>query len=137
MSDQNKSIVTRWVERGFNGRDMAEFDIYYSPDLVDHALPPGLPPGREGRKLFAGAFFSAFPDVHLHVEDLIAEGDTVVARWSAHGTHLGDLMGIPATGKPVNITGVAIDRFENGQAVELWEVIDQLGLMQQLGVIPS
>ena len=135
MSDQNKSVVARWAERGFNGRDMAEFDLFFGPTIVDHALPPGLPSGREGRKLYAGAFFGAFPDIHLHVEDLIVEGDMVVTRWSAHGTHQGELMGIPATGKPVNVTGIAIDRFENGQSVEHWEIIDQMGLMQQLGVM--
>ncbi|GIV76452.1 MAG: hypothetical protein KatS3mg050_0846 [Litorilinea sp.] len=60
-----------------------------------------------------------------------------MARWSAHGTHQGELMGIPATGKTVNLTGIAIDRFENGQSVEHWEIIDQVGLMQQLGVMPA
>ena len=63
-------------------------------------------------------------------------GDKLVARWSAHGTHTGELMGIPPTGKKVSIGGIAIDHFENGQSVELWEIFDQLGLMQQLGVIP-
>jgi predicted ester cyclase len=80
---------------------------------------------------------TAFPDIHIHVEDTVAEGHKLVTRWSAHATHKGDLMGIPPTGKEVAISGTAIDRFENGQSVEHWEIIDQLGLMQQLGVIPS
>jgi predicted ester cyclase len=80
---------------------------------------------------------NAFPDMHLYVEDAVAEGNKLVTRWSAHGTHKGDLMGIPPTGKEVSIAGIAIDRFENGQSVEHWEIIDQLSLMQQLGVIPA
>lgn len=134
-SEPLKMNVRRFIEQGFNRQDMAEFDRYFSPQVVDHALPPGMPAGREGRKRFAQAFFAAFPDIHVHIEDLLAEGDRTVARWSAHGTHQGELMGIPATGKTVNLTGIAIDRFENGQSVEHWEIIDQVGLMQQLGVM--
>jgi predicted ester cyclase len=80
---------------------------------------------------------AAFPDLQVHVEDLVAEGEKLVTRYSVRGTHKGDLMGIPATGKEISITGTAIDRFENGLSVEHWEIIDQLGLMQQLGVIPT
>lgn len=135
-SEQLKAAVRHFVEQGFNRQNMAEFERYFSPQLVDHALPPGMPSGREGRKLFAQAFFAAFPDIHVHIDDLLAEGDRTVLRWSAHGTHQGELMGIPATGKSVHITGIAIDRFENGQSVEHWEIIDQVGMMQQLSVVP-
>ena len=136
-TEQNKSAARRFIEEGFNHQNLAEIDRYSGPALVDHALPPGMPMNREGRKMFIQAFFAAFPDIHVHVDDLLAEGDRVVLRWSAHGTHKGELMGIPATGKQVTMTGIAIDRFENGQSVEHWEVIDQMGLMQQLGVIPG
>lgn len=136
-AEQNRSTVRRFIEEGLNQQNMALMESHYSPQLVDHALPPAMPDGREGRKLFAQAFFAAFPDVHIHMEDLLAEGDRTVLRWSAHGTHKGALMGIPATGKAVTMTGIAIDRFENGQSVEHWEIIDQMGLMQQLGVLPS
>jgi predicted ester cyclase len=71
------------------------------------------------------------------VEDVLAEGDKLVTRWSARGTHNGEMVGIPPTGKQISVSGIAIDRFENGQSVEHWEVFDQVGLMQQLGVIPS
>ena len=134
-TEQNKSTVRRFVEQGLNQQNMAEMERYFSPQLVDHALPPGMPGGREGRKLFAQAFFAAFPDIHIHIDDLLAEGDRTVLRWSAHGTHKGELMGIPATGKAVTMSGISIDRFENGQSVEHWEIIDQMGLMQQLGVM--
>ena len=135
--EQNKSAARRFIEQGFNQKNLAELDTYFSANLVDHALPPMLPPGREGRKMFYSAFISAFPDIHLHIDDLLAEGDRLVLRWSAHGTQTGELMGIPPTGKQVNMSGIAIDRFENGQSVEHWEVFDQMGLMQQLGVIPA
>lgn len=136
-TQQLKSSVKNFIENGLNKQDLATMEAYFSPNLVDHSLPPTLPPGREGHMLFAQAFFAAFPDIHVHVEDLVAEGDRTVLRWSAHGTHNGELMGIPATGNTVNFSGIAIDRFENGQSVEHWEEIDQLGLMQQLGVMPG
>jgi predicted ester cyclase len=137
MSDQYKSAAKNLIEKGFNQKDLAAFEAYFSPALNDHALPPGLPEGFEGRKMFYSAFLAAFPDIHLHVEDLFAEGDKLVTRWSAQGTHTGELMGIPPTGRKATIGGIAIDRFENGQSVEHWEIFDQFGLMQQLGVIPG
>ena len=137
MSEQYKSAAQNLIEKGFNQKDSAAFEAYFSPDLKDHALPPGIPEGFEGRKLFYSAFLAAFPDLHVHIEDILAEGGKLVTRWSAHGTHRGELMGIPATGKRVSVSGITIDRFENGQSVEHWEIFDQAGLMQQLGVIPS
>lgn len=137
MSAQYKTAVESLIEKGFNQKDMSVFKDYFSPTLTDHALPPGLPAGLEGRTMFVSAFITAFPDIHIHVEDTVTEGDKLVTRWSAHGTHQGDLLGIPPTGKEVSINGIAIDRFENSQSVEHWEIIDQLGLMQQLGVIPA
>ncbi len=133
-TQQLKSAVQTLIEKGLNQQDLSAFNDYYAPNAIDHALPPNLPPGLEGRKLFASAFLSAFPDIHVHIEDLIAEGDRVMTRWSAHGTHRGELMGIPPTGKTVNFTGIALDRFENGRSVEHWEEIDQMGLLQQLGI---
>lgn len=137
MSAQHKTAVQNLVEKGFNQKEMSAFESYFSPNLIDHALPPGLPAGFEGRKIFVSAFLSAFPDIHVHIEDAVTEGNKLVIRWSAHGTHKADLMGIPPTDKEVSMTGIAIDRFENGQSVEHWEIIDQLSLMQQLGVIPA
>lgn len=137
MSEQHKTAMKNFVDGGFNRKDLSALDAYFSPELKDHALPPGLPEGLEGRKMFYQAFLAAFPDIHLHIEDLFAEGNKLVTRWSAHGTHNGELMGIPATGREVTLSGIAIDRFENGQSVEHWEIFDQFGLMQQLGVIPT
>ena len=132
-----KTVVHTFIEKAFNEKKSDALDAYFSPDLTDHALPPALPSGFQGRKMFYDAFLAAFPDIHVHIEDLVTENDKVVTHWSARGTHTGELMGIPPTGKSVNVTGIAIDRFENGQSVEHWEVFDQMGLMQQLGVIPA
>lgn len=137
MSEQNKAAVRRWLEKGFNEKNLDEFDNYYGTKLVNHELPPNMPQGLEGTKMFASMFFGAFPNILVTLEDLVAEGDKIVARWSARGTHQGELMGIPPTGKEVLITGIAIDRFEDGKSVEHWEIFDQLGMMQQLGVIPA
>lgn len=137
MSEQYKTAAQNLIEKGFNEKDLKAFEDYFSTNLKDHALPPGMPEGFEGRKMFYSAFLAAFPDLHVHIEDTLAEGNQLVIRWSAHGTHEGELMGIPPTGKQVSVGGIAIDRFENGQSVEHWEVFDQAGLMQQLGVIPS
>ncbi len=137
MSEQYKTAAKNLIEKGFNRKDMAAFDAFFSSKLVDHALPPDMPDGLAGRKMFYNVFLAAFPDIHVHIEDTFAEGDKLVMRWSAHGTHNGELMGIPPTGKKVSIGGIAIDRFESGRSVEHWEQFDQMGLMQQLGVIPA
>lgn len=87
--------------------------------------------------MFTGMFMSAFPDTKMTVEQQIAEGDKVVTRWKAQGTHKGELMGIPPTGKQVTVTGISIERIVGGMIVESWEEFDQMGMMQQLGVIPA
>ena len=136
-AEQLKVAAQNFIEKGLNQKDMSAFEAYFSPDLIDHALPPGLPSGLEGRKMFGSALLAAFPDLHVHVEDLVTDGEKIVTRYSVHGTHKGELMGIPPTGKAVSIGGIAIDRFENGQSIEHWEFYDQMGMMQQLGVIPT
>lgn len=137
MSEQYKNAAQNLIEKGFNQKDPNAFEAYFSPHLKDHSLPPGIPEGFEGRKMFYSTMLAAFPDMQVRLEDVFAEGDKLVSRWSARGTHNGDMMGIPPTGKQISVGGIAIDRFENGQSVEHWEVFDQMGLMQQLGVIPS
>jgi steroid delta-isomerase-like uncharacterized protein len=137
MSEQYKTAARNLIEKGFNQKDGSAFDAYFSTDLKDHALPPGVPEGFEGRKMFYSAMLAAFPDMQVQLEDVFAEGDKLVTRWSVRGTHQGEMMGIPPTGKQVSVGGIAIDRFENGQSVEHWEIFNQMGLMQQLGVIPS
>jgi steroid delta-isomerase-like uncharacterized protein len=93
--------------------------------------------GYEPYKLVLSMYYAAFPDMHLGVEDIIAEGDRVVVRLTFHGTHQAALMGIPATGKQISGTGINIHRLASGKAVEQWGNSDDLGLMQQLGVVPA
>ena len=135
-TEQNKIAAHHFLEQGFNQKNPLALEAFFSPSLIDHALPPMLPPGFEGRKMFYGAFISAFPDVYIQVQDQVAEGNKVVTYWVATGTHKGELMGIPATGKSVTVSGIAIDSFEDGKSTEHWEIFDQMGLMQQLGVAP-
>jgi len=93
--------------------------------------------GPAGVKELIAGYRAAFPDIHVTIEDQIADGDLVVSRWSAKGTHQGELMGIPATGKHATVTGITIDRIADGLIVESWNNWDTLGLMQQLGAIPA
>ena len=80
---------------------------------------------------------TVFPDMTMTVEDIIADGDRVVVRWSARGTHGGDLAGFPPTGRPVSVTGIGIHRFVGGRIVENWSQFDQMGMLQQIGAVPS
>ena len=137
MSEENKAIFRRFVEEGFNQGDLDVFNELVAPDFVNHSAPPGVPPTREGWKQLAGMFRAAFPDMHLHIEDEIAEGDRVTTRFTAHGTHQGELMGIPATGKEVNVGGINIARIAGGKIMERWEEFDTMGMMVQLGVVPA
>ena len=134
-TEENKAIHTQWVEESWNKQNLAISDELLAPDIVVHGMQ--LPtPGVEGVKQIVVAFLTAFPDAHMTTDDLIAEGDKVGSRWTFRGTHQGELMGIPPTGKQVTLTGISIDRIVNGNIVERWLEFDQLGLLQQLGAIP-
>jgi steroid delta-isomerase-like uncharacterized protein len=135
-TEDNKAVVRRFYEEVMNQKNRAVLDQVFDLNVVDHFAPPGTPGGLEGARQTLGMFLSAFPDLHFTVEDLIAEGDKVVARATLSGTQQGTFMGIPATGKHVTIRGIEINRFEGGKSVEHWVEMDTLGLMQQLGVIP-
>jgi steroid delta-isomerase-like uncharacterized protein len=137
MSEENKAIVRRYLEEAFNNRNTDVIDELVSEDHVDYHIPPELPRGPEGIKAWFNGAFSAFPDSRIKAKDVIAEGDKVVTRFEFIGTHQGEFMGIPATGKQFSITGIAIARIADGKLVEWWEKADVMGLMQQLGVIPS
>jgi predicted ester cyclase len=135
-TEENKAVVRRFYEEVVNQKKRAVLDEVFDPDLVDHFAPPGTPGGPEGARQTLGMFLTAFPDLHFTVEDLIAEGDKVVARVTMSGTQQGAFMGVPPTGKHVTITGIDINRFVGGKSVEHWVEMDALGMMQQLGVIP-
>ena len=136
-TEENKALTLRLIEEVINQGKLSTIDELIAADAVDHSLPPGLPPGREGVKLFLGMIRTAFPDIHETVEDIIAEGDTVVTRTTWRGTHQGALLGIAPTGKQVSVSGIDISRVASGMFVEHWQSADDLGLLQQLGVIPA
>jgi steroid delta-isomerase-like uncharacterized protein len=138
MSEQNKAVVRRYNDEFWGKGDEALADELFGDNLVDHD-PPGqdLPPGREGMKQALRNFRTAFPDLETNAEHVIAEGDFVVLRWNARGTHQGELMGIQPTGKQVTLRGIDILRIENGTIVERWAEYDNLGLLQQLGLVPE
>ncbi len=137
MSEQNKKLMRRIFDEVWNQGNLETIDEIFSPDFVTHFLPPGTPPGKDGIRQYISMYRAAFPDVHIDVEDQIAEGDKVVTRTTIRGTHKGTFMGIPATGKKIQVSAIIITRFEDGQNVESWVEQDRLGLMQQLGVVPS
>lgn len=137
MSEENKALARRYNEEVWNNRNLDVIDELMADDMVDHALPPEIPPGPDGAKAFVGMYVNAFPDVKITIDDLVAEGDKVVTRWTATGRHEGELMGIPATGKQVTVTGIDITRYSGGKIVEHWGEFDQMGMMQQLGVVPA
>ena len=135
-TEENKALTHRLYE-AFNKSGTAALDQYCAPDFVDHGLPPGVPPTLEGAKMFLGMFFKAFPDIHITAEDMIADGDKVVAHAWFSGTHQGEFQGMPPTGKPVKVEAFDMLRIAGGKFVEHWGVLDALGMMQQLGAIPA
>jgi steroid delta-isomerase-like uncharacterized protein len=138
MSEQNKAMVRRAIDEVWNRGNYAAVDDLVASDIVIHAsTPAGEIHGPDGIRQFYSALRKAFPDLHFTIEDQIAEGDRVVTRWVAHGTHTGEFQGIPPTGKRGTFMGIDIDRIVNGKVVECWPTADELGLLQQLGVIPA
>jgi steroid delta-isomerase-like uncharacterized protein len=137
MSEENKALMRRQTEEVFSKHNPGAVDEFYAPDFVSHNAPPGMPNDREGLKALAGMYLGAFPDLKVTSDFQLAEGDKVVMRWTATGTHTGELMGIPATGKSIKMTGIGIQRIAGGKIVEEWFESDQMGLMQQLGVVPA
>ena len=136
MSDVNKALVRR-IYDAFNTGNLEILDAVLGVNIIDHNPFPGQPQGIAGVKQLIMILRSAFPDFHITVEDMVAEGDKVVARVVTQGTHQGEFMGIPATGKEVTQTGIEILRIAGGKVVERWGEFDNLGMMQQLGVAPS
>lgn len=137
-TEVNKSILRRYFEEAWNEGRLEMLDEIVAPNYVNHdPAVPGLPPGPEGLKPIIAGFRAAFPDLHFSIEDQIAEGDKLVTRWTMRGTHLGEFMGLPPSGKQVTSGGMQIERVVNGQIVEHWRKSDDLGLMQQLGALPA
>jgi len=135
--EENKELGRRIIEEVGNQRQHALIDELYAPDVVGHA--PGAPDavGLEANRQFLLGWLNAFPDVHSTIDDLIAEGDKVVIRYTWRGSQRGELQGLAPTGKPVDVPGITILRVAGGKVAESWVVFDSLGLMQQLGVIAT
>lgn len=136
-AEQNKALIHRMYEEVHNKGNLDVLDEITATDFIDHNLAPGLPSGLDGVKQLFTMFHSAFPDFHVTVEDMLAEGDKVVSRITMGGTHKGEFMGIPPTGKEVSVEVIDILRIAGGKAVERWGIFDQLGMMQQLDVAPE
>lgn len=139
MAGDPKDVIRRYfaaIDEACAAGNADVVDEFLAPDFVEHNPFPGVPPTRDGWKQAFMAFVQGAPGYHV-VEDLVAEGDKVAGRVTAYGRHEGELFGIPATGREIRVTGIAIWRVRDGRIVEHWHETDQLGLMQQLGVIPS
>ena len=135
MSEQNKALMKRFVTDYQTNRDDAVCDELLAENVVDHSALPGIPPGRAGVKMLFTMFHGSFDGFRAEILDQIAEGDKVVTRKSFHGRHTGEFMGIRATGREVTIDLIDIVRITGGQIVEHWNVVDQLGLLRQLGAV--
>ena len=136
-AEENKAIVRQFYDEVVNKGNINMIDKIAAMNYVDHTAPPGIPPGKEGEKVWFKMIRAAFPDGRTTIDDIIAEGDKVVVRATMKGTHKGEFMGIPATGKQVTISGIDVTRFVNGKSTEHWGQWDTLGMMQQVGVVPS
>jgi steroid delta-isomerase-like uncharacterized protein len=138
MSEQNKALSKRNFEEVWNQHKLNVIDELVSANTVlyDPSIPGGKVTGPKGYRQFVEVYLAAFPDVHFTINDQFADGDKVATRWTVSGTHKGDLMGIAPTGKHSTSTGITIDRYQNGKAVESFSNWDTLGMFQQLGVVP-
>ena len=137
-TEQNKALVRQLVEDAINQGNMSVIEEFLIPDFIEHEeLPPGIPPGREAPKVLFTMLRSAFPDLKATIEHLIAEGDEVVLHMTWTGTHEGEFMGIPPTGKRISINVIDILGMAEGKLVEHWGVMDSMTMMQQLGVVPA
>jgi steroid delta-isomerase-like uncharacterized protein len=135
-AEQNKTLVRRFVDEVQSRGNIDALDEICSPEFVNHSAPPGVPSNCEGVKQLTAMFRQAFPDSYFTVEDMLAEEDKVATRKTFHGSHQGEFMGIPPTGQQVSMGLIDIVRIADGRVVEHWSVGDNLGMMQQLGIVP-
>lgn len=136
-TDTNKTVVIDFIDALFTKGDLDAVDQYLADDFVNHDPPLGTTADREGMRSAAATFRTAFPDWHSDLEQLVAEGDIVVERFTARGTHQGELFGAAATGRQVRLAGINIFGVRDGRIVERWGRLDELGLLRQLGLVPE
>lgn len=131
----NENIMRRFVDEVINNKCLEVIDDIVHPDYV-YRTPEQELHGRQALKVLFTAYHTALPDLNVRIDDLISTDDKVVLLFTLTGTHQDELMGIPATGKSVNIDGMLRSRFEHGQIIEEWELLDQLSMLQQLDIVP-
>ncbi|MCP5098373.1 MAG: ester cyclase [Chloroflexi bacterium] len=136
LLEKNKAVVRRFVDEVQNKHKLDVLDEVFSPDMVDHSHITS-PPNRDGTKQMFAMMFSAFPDFTATIQDQVAEGDKVVTRKTFTGTHQGDYMGMPPTGKEISFEVIEVVRLVDGKITDHWAVGDMLKMMQQLGAIPA
>jgi predicted ester cyclase len=138
MSENQKAVVRRVFEEVWNLGNVRVLDEYLAPTFVCHdRLAPDCGPGLEGEKKRTLLYRAALPDLRVTLEDVIADDESVVVRWTSRGTHQGELAGIAPTGKQVEFSGITIVRFVEDKIAEAWISWDALGLLEQLGVVPE
>jgi steroid delta-isomerase-like uncharacterized protein len=137
MSAETKALIRRYAEEIWNKGNLAVANEVIAPNFS--GFFPGLPEfnGLEGFKQRFASMYTAFPDLQVTIEDIFAEGNKVVARWTMRGTHKGDLMGLAPTSKQVKWTAIVIYHIVGGKIEKMWGEVDNIGLMQQLGVVPQ
>jgi steroid delta-isomerase-like uncharacterized protein len=135
---RNRELVTEFITALFTRGELDAVDRYLDPHYVDHDPPvPDAPSGREAMRRAAAMFRSGFPDWHSDLEQMVSEGDVVVERFVARGTHRGEIMGVPPTGATVVLSGINVFRIDGDRIVERWGRLDELGLLRQLGLVAT
>jgi len=136
---ENKTIVQRFLNEAWNNRDLTVLDEVMAEDHVAHDpnAPGGALHGCEAIREILQHGFAGMPDARIEIEDVIGEGDRVLVRYTVYGTHLGDLFGVPASGRQVKVATFHVCRFAGARIVEQWALKDMLGLLQQIGAIPT
>lgn len=133
----SKELYRRWIDEAWTKGNVDVLDDLHTPDFFDHSGLPGVSPDTAGVKQFIAGLHAAFSDLAITIEDMVAEGDRLVGRWVMTGTNTGSFNGMPATGRPVSLSGFDLLRVEGDRFAEVWAVADIAGMLQQLGVMPG
>jgi predicted ester cyclase len=136
-TDTNKKVVTEFIQGLFSRGELGAVDDYLSESFVNHDPPFGVSADREGMRSAGATFRAAFPDWHSETHLLVGEGDLVVEHFTAQGTHRGEIMGVAPTGRVVALSGIHIFRLRDGRIIERWGRLDDLGFLQQMGLVPQ
>lgn len=134
-AESNKAVIRRFSDEVWNHGDLAAMDELFAPDYVNHDPMPGQAPDREGHRRVIEMVRTGMPDIRETIEDMVAEGDRVVYRWTVHATHSGEVLGVPGDGRPISFGGIEIYRIADGRIAERWGVFEQLSMLRQLGVL--